>query len=122
MGSRREWVASRSCPGRDCARVIAALFFRGPSWDDSQPIVGQKAFQGHLEWVSEHRDGAAAKIVEVAPFHDPGLPFDDELIGLALLDVESVEAARTVVELDPLVASGAFEYRLYDWRGESLRR
>lgn len=102
--------------------MIAALFSRGPSWDDSQPIVGQKAFPGHLDWVGEHRDGPDAKVVEVAPFHDPGLPFDDELIGLALLDVESVEAARAVVELDPLVGSGAFEYRLYEWRGGPLRR
>jgi hypothetical protein len=102
--------------------VIAALFFRGPSWDDSQPIVGQKAFPGHLDWVGEHRDGPAGKVVEVAPFHDPALMFADELVGLALLDVESVEAARPVVELDPLVGSGAFEYRLYEWRGGPLRR
>jgi hypothetical protein len=102
--------------------VIAAIFFHGPSWDDSQPIVGQKAFPGHPAWVREHRDGPTAKVVEVAPFHDPELPFDDELVGLALLDVESMEAARVVVELDPLVASGAFGYRLYEWRGETLRR
>jgi len=102
--------------------VIAALCVRGPSWDDSQPIVGQKGFPGHLDWVGEHRDGPAARVVEVAPFHDPGLPFDDELIGLALLDVESVEAARAVVALDPLVGSGVFEYRLYEWRGDPLRR
>jgi hypothetical protein len=89
--------------------VIAALFVRGPKWDDKQPIiVAQEAFSGHLEWVCEHRDGPSAKVVEAAPFHDPELPFDDELIGMALLDVESVAAARTVVELDPLVRSGAF--------------
>jgi uncharacterized protein YciI len=103
--------------------MIAALYVRGPSWDDTQPIiVAQEAFPGHLEWVREHREGPSAKVVEVAPFHDPELPFDDELIGLALLDVESVEAARAVVELDPLVRSGAFAYRLYEWRGETLRR
>ena len=103
--------------------MIAALFVRGPGWDDTQPtIVAQDAFPGHLEWVGEHRDGPSAKVVEVAPFHDPTLPFDGELIGLALLDVESVETARAVVELDPLVRSGAFAYRLYEWRGETLRR
>ena len=103
--------------------MIAALFVRGPGWDDSRPtIVAQDAFPGHLEWVREHRDGPSARVVEVAPFHDPELPFDDELIGLALLDVESVEAARAVVELDPLVRSGAVAYRLYEWRGETLRR
>jgi uncharacterized protein YciI len=104
-------------------RVIAALCVRGPAWDDTQPtIVDQEAFPGHLEWVDEHRDGPNAKVVEVAPFHDPKLPFDDELIGLALLDVESIEAARAIVDLDPMVQSGAFAYRLYDWRGETLRR
>ena len=49
------------------------------------------------------------EVVEVAPFHDPELPFDDEMIGLALLDVESMEAAPPVVELDLLVGSGTFE-------------
>ena len=103
--------------------MIAALFVRGPGWDDTRPIiVAQEAFPGHLEWVREHRDGPSAKVVEVAPFHDPTLPFDGELIGLALLDVESVETARAVVELDPLIASGGFEYRVYEWRGEPLRR
>ena len=102
--------------------MIAALFSLGPNWDDLQPIVGQEAFPGHLEWVDEHRDGPAAKVVEVAPFHDPQLPFDDDLVGLALLDVETLEAARAVIELDPLIASGAFEYRLYEWRGGPLRR
>jgi uncharacterized protein YciI len=103
--------------------VIAALCFRGPNWDGTQrTIVGQEPFPGHLEWVDEHRDGPSGTVVEVAPFHDPKLPFDDELIGLALLDVESVEAARAVVELDPMVQSGAFVYRLYEWRGETLRR
>ena len=103
--------------------MIAALFVRGPGWDDAQPtIVAQRAFPGHLEWVREHRDGPSAKVVEVAPFHDPELPFDDEMIGLALLDVESVEEARAIVELDPFVRSRAFAYRLYEWRGEALRR
>jgi hypothetical protein len=103
--------------------MIAALFVRGPSWNDSRPIiVEQEAFPGHLDWVHEHRDGSSAKVVEVAPFHDPELPFDDELVGLALLDVESFEEARAVVELDPLVRSGAFAYRLYEWRCETLRR
>ena len=103
--------------------MIAALYLRGPSWDDTHPvIVAQEGFAGHLDWVVEHRDGPFAKVVEVAPFHDPEVPFDDELVGLALLDVESVEAARAVVELDPLVGSGAFAYRLYEWRGKTLRR
>jgi hypothetical protein len=103
--------------------MIAALMVRGPAWDDTQPtIVGQAAFPGHLEWVEEHRNGPFARVVEVAPFHDPELPFDDELVGLALLDVESVEAALALVELDPLVGSGACAYRLYEWRGETLRR
>lgn len=103
--------------------MFAAIFTRGPNWDDTQPtIVAQKAFPGHLEWVDEHRDGPSGKVVEVAPFHDPTQPFDDDLVGLALLDTESLEAAREVVELDPLVRSGTFNYRLYEWRGETLRR
>ena len=35
---------------------------------------------------------------------------------------DTQESARAVVELDPLVRSAAFAYRLYEWRGETLRR
>jgi uncharacterized protein YciI len=102
--------------------VIAALFSRGPAWDDSSGIVGQTGFAGHLEWVERYRDSEDGPIIETAPFHDPASPVTDELFGLALLDVDSVDAARAVVEADPVVRAGVLTYRLYPWGGEPLRR
>jgi uncharacterized protein YciI len=103
--------------------VIAALFYRGPAWDDAIGIVGQTGFGGHLEWVERYRDSEDGPIVETAPFHDPTIPVTDELFGLGLLDVESEDAARAVVDEDPLVQAGVLTYRLYTWRGgEGLRR
>jgi uncharacterized protein YciI len=102
--------------------VIAALFVRGSGWADGKPIVEQAGFAGHLDWVHEYRDRDGGPIIHAGPFHDPGQPFTDELVGMALLDVASIEAARIVVDLDPIVQSGAFAYRLYEWGGEPLRR
>jgi hypothetical protein len=102
--------------------VIAALFFRGPSWDDASGIVGQTGFAGHLDWVGRHRDAEGGSIIETAPFHDPRSPVSDELFGLALLDVDSTSAARSVVDDDPVVRAGVLTYRLYEWGGEPLRR
>jgi len=101
--------------------VIAAVFFRGPAWDDASGIVGQSGFAGHLEWVARYRN-RAGPIIETAPFHDPRNPVEDELFGLGLLDVESIEAARAVVDDDPVVRAGVLTYRLYEWGGEPLRR
>ncbi len=102
--------------------MIAALFFRGPAWDDASGIVGQSGFAGHLEWVERYRDRNAGPIIETAPFHDPQSPVTDELFGLALIDVESTAAARSVVDDDPVVRAGVLTYRLYEWGGEPLRR
>ena len=102
--------------------MIAAIFFRGPAWDDAGGIVGQSGFAGHLEWVERYRDRAGGPIIETAPFHDPRSPVEDELFGLGLLDVESIQAARAVVDDDPVVRAGVLTYRLYEWGGEPLRR
>jgi len=102
--------------------VIAAIFFRGPAWDDAGGIVGQFGFAGHLEWVERYRDHGSGPIIETAPFHYPRSPVEDELFGLGLLDVESIEAARAVVDDDPVVRAGVLTYRLYEWGGEPLRR
>ena len=61
-------------------------------------------------------------MIEGAPFHDPSGRVSDDLVGLALLEMDSVEEARQLIETDPVVRSGAFGYRLYPWWGAVLRR
>jgi hypothetical protein len=100
--------------------VIAVVFVRGERWDPDRALVDQEGLDGHVELIRRNRN--LGVVVEGAPFHDPGTRVTDDLVGLALLDVESVDEARRLVETDPVVRSGAFAYRLYPWWGASLRR
>jgi uncharacterized protein YciI len=101
--------------------VIAVVFRRGPAWDAERPIVEQAGLDGHLRWVRRHRD-EAGPIIQAGPFHDPATRIDDDLVGLCLLDLESLDEARELVEQDPVVRTGAYGYRLYPWGGKSLHR
>jgi len=86
------------------------------------PLKAQPGLDGHVDWVHEHRDRQRGPIIEAGPFHDPRKTVRDELVGLALLDLDSLAAARTFVETDPVVATGAFAFKLYEWGGAPLRR
>jgi uncharacterized protein YciI len=102
--------------------MIAVLFLRGDSWDPGRTLDEQVGLAGHVAWVRENRDRDGGAVIEAGPFHDPGDRIDDDLVGLALLELDSLEEARALVELDPVVRTRAFTYRLYEWGGDVLRR
>lgn len=100
--------------------MIAVIFIRGLSWDPTRVLAEQEGLDGHIEFIRRKRDEGV--IVDGGPFHDPAGLVVDELVGLALLDVDSVETARDLIETDPVVRTGAFGYRLYAWDVPPLRR
>jgi hypothetical protein len=42
----------------------------------------------------------------------------DDLVGLALLNMESLADAQAFINADPVVQTGAFDYQLYVWVGQ----
>jgi hypothetical protein len=93
--------------------VIAVIFVPGASWDPARNLEDHDGLDGHIEFIRRNR--LLGTIIEGAPFHDPSTQVADDLIGLALIALDSVEAARRLIETDPAVQSGAFSYRLYPW-------
>lgn len=118
-------LLSRAAPAErlislESPSVIAVLFTRGESWDASRILAEQEGIDGHIAFVRRTRDEGV--IVDGGPFHDPAGLVADELVGLALLNVDSLETARDLIATDPVVKTGAFGYRLYAWDVPPLRR
>ena len=93
--------------------MFAVIFVPGVSWDPARNLEDQDGLDGHIEFIRRNR--LLGTIIEGAPFHDPGTQVADDLIGLALLAIDSVEDARRLIETDPAVQSGALSFRLYPW-------
>jgi hypothetical protein len=99
--------------------LIAVVFIRGERWDATRRLGDQDGLDGHIGFIRRNRD--LGVVVEGAPFHDPDTHVTDDLVGLALLRMESLDDARRLIETDPVVQSGAFGYRLYPWWEATLQ-
>ena len=60
-------------------------------------------------------------VIEGGPLHELDTFVTDELVGLALLDMDSLDIAREFIDGDPIVRNGVFAYRLYLWGGAALQ-
>jgi uncharacterized protein YciI len=100
--------------------VIAVLFARGGEWDPGRPLSEQSRFSEHVEFVTGLRE--CGSIIEVGPLVDLSAVTDEDAVGLALLDVDSVEAATSVLADDPMVRGGVLMTRARPWGGALLSR
>lgn len=100
--------------------MVAVIFVRGEEWDSTLPLRNQAGLDGHIAFIREHRSRGV--VIEAGPFHDPADYVDDHLVGLALLDLASLDVARVLIDTDPVVQTKAFAYRLYEWGGHVLLR
>ena len=94
------------------AKYIVGLIFRGPSWS---PEVTQEVMEvqaAHLANINRLVD--SGKIVLAGPFGDGG-----DIRGLFIYNVETLEAAQTLVDSDPAVQAGRLRVELYPWWGPS---
>lgn len=100
--------------------MIAVLLERGPAWDPRLPLAEQAGFPEHVALITGLLDEGVA--LAAGPFADPGLPTDDQLLALALLDLDSVDQARGFFATDPIVAGEVVTLHAYVWGGTALRR
>jgi hypothetical protein len=102
------------------AEMIAVVVKRGRAWDSGRPLAEQHGFAEHVALVTGLLDRGVA--IEAGPFADPSLLRDDDLVALALLDVESVSAGERLFANDPFVVGDVVSLHLYEWGGAPLRR
>jgi uncharacterized protein YciI len=100
--------------------VIAVLLRRGGRWDPRRPLSEQSRFAEHVEFVTGLRERGT--VIEVGPLVDVAAVTDEDPVGLALLDVDSVEAARSVLADDPMVRGEVLMTQARPWGGETLSR
>lgn len=96
------------------------MFFRGAAWDETKRLRDQPGLDGHIDFIRRFRDRGV--VIEAGPLHDPESYVSDPLVGLALLDMDSLEEARALIENDPVVETGAYTYRVYEWGGPTPLR
>ena len=71
-----------------------------------------KYIQGHLENIGRLAD--AGRLVVAGPFFD-----DADIRGIYIFDVDTLEKARELVETDPAVKAGVFEFEMRLWYGSA---
>jgi len=92
-------------------RYVMAFLKSGPNRDhDQEEAVALQ--RGHMANI--RRLAAEGKLVLAGPFLGDG-----EFRGIFLLNVESEEEARALVETDPAVAAGRLEMELHPWYGSA---
>jgi len=90
-------------------RYVMAYLKRGPNRDqDSTTAVKlQKAHMNNITRMAEE-----GKLVLAGPFLD-----DDEVRGIYIFDVETIEEAKVLTESDPAIKAGRLEMELRPWYG-----
>jgi YCII-related domain len=100
--------------------VIAVVLGRGGVWNPEVPFAEQAGFAAHVILITGLLSSGIA--IEAGPFSDPAVLMDDDLLALALLDLESVEEAKDVFARDPIVADGVVSLHVHPWGGQPLQR
>lgn len=100
--------------------MIALVLTRGHAWISGRPLAEQHGFAEHVALVTELLDRGVA--IMAGPFGDPATDHDDDLVALALLDIESVDEAEKLFAADPLVRDDVVSAHAYAWGGAPLKQ
>jgi len=91
----------------------AALFFKGPNWDESLPLERQPGFAGHGELMQ--RLAQKGQVVDSGPFHESTTLIAGVEVGLAIFASGEPTEVEHLLADDPVVAAGSMRYRLHPW-------
>lgn len=93
-------------------RRSVVIYRRGPRWDATKPLGGQKGVHDHIAFLTRlHGEGLLER---GGPFHRLEDELDDDLVGL-VVHRGTVEQARGRALRDPAVRSGLLEFDARDW-------
>lgn len=92
-------------------KYVMAFLKKGPNWDlDSAQAAALQA--AHLKNIFEMAD--AGKLVLAGPFLG-----SDELRGIYIFNVSSIEEAKKLTETDPAIKAGSLKMELLEWYGSA---
>jgi|SRR6266568_762994 len=86
---------------------------RGPAWTAEQTPEVKAILDGHFK--NMQRLAAEGKLVVAGPFLDQS--GEKALAGLFIFRIETMDAAKALVETDPAVKAGRFVYDIVPWLG-----
>ena len=92
------------------ARYFVGLIYRGPTWSSEVTQKVQELQAAHLANID--RLAESGKMVLAGPFADEG-----DMRGLFFYNVDTLEAARVLVDSDPAVKAGRLRVELHPWWG-----
>ncbi len=92
-------------PAGDAGSLFAVTLRVGPAWVTEKAPREQSFFREHSENIRRLR--AEGQLVVGGRFSD---------VGLLLVRARSVEEARALIERDPAIKAGVFQYEAHPWQ------
>lgn len=93
-------------------KFVIAFLYRGSKVDEYSPEERTQYQKGHMENISRLAD--MGKLILAGPFFG-----NEDLRGLFLFDVESIEEAEALTESDPSIQAGILRMELKEWYGSA---
>lgn len=90
-------------------RYFFVMLAKGPTRDQDSATVRQLQ-QGHMANINKMAE--MKKLAIAGPFLDDG-----HWRGIFILDVETVDEAKQLIEADPAIKAGRLSYEIHPWYG-----
>lgn len=93
-------------------KYVMAFLLRGDRVSEYTPEQRQEIQAGHMANIGKMAE--AGKLVLAGPFFG-----NEELRGIYVFDVSSIEEAKTLTESDPAIQAGVLKMDLKEWYGSA---
>ena len=93
-------------------KYVMAVLLRGDRVSEYTPEQRQEIQAGHMANIGKMAD--MGKLIVAGPFFG-----NDDLRGIYIFDVQSIEEAKTLTETDPAIQAGVLKMDLKEWYGSA---
>lgn len=93
-------------------KYVMAFLLRGDRVAEYTPEQRQEIQAGHMANISKMAD--MGKLIVAGPFFG-----NDDLRGIYIFDVQTLEEAKTLTETDPAIQAGVLKMDLKEWYGSA---
>ena len=93
-------------------KYVMAFLLRGDQVSEYTPEQRSEIQTGHMANIGKMAD--QGKLIVAGPFFG-----NDDLRGIYIFDVQSIEEAKTLTETDPAIQAGVLKMDLKEWYGSA---